>query len=66
MLAGHRAVGQLVVVRPEFAQRPVETRMLGESAALIPLAGPAVLVSAVASDALRLRRLLDEALTGLG
>ncbi|MFG3015168.1 urease accessory protein UreD [Streptomyces cinerochromogenes] len=66
VLAGHRAVGQLVVVRPEFAERPVQARMLGESAALIPLAGPAALVSAVASDALRLRRLLDEALTGLG
>ncbi|MFF5142681.1 urease accessory protein UreD [Streptomyces sp. NPDC013157] len=62
VLAGHRAVGQLVVVRPEFAGRPMEARMLGEGAALTPLAGPAVLVSAVAGDALRLRRVLDEAL----
>ncbi|MEU9342615.1 urease accessory protein UreD [Streptomyces sp. NPDC048278] len=61
VLAGHRAVGQLVVVRPEFAVHPVEARMLGEGAALTPLAGPAVLVSAVAGDALRLRRVLDEA-----
>ncbi|MGW3204877.1 urease accessory protein UreD [Streptomyces sp. NPDC001135] len=66
VLAGHRAVGQLVVVRPEFAQRPVEARLLGECAALIPLAGPAVLVSAVAPDALRLRRVLDESLARLG
>ncbi|MEU2713148.1 urease accessory protein UreD [Streptomyces sp. NPDC007205] len=66
VLAGHRAVGQLVVVRPEFAERPVEARMVGECAALIPLAGPAVLVSAVAPDALRLRRVLDGALTSLG
>ncbi|MFG2125625.1 urease accessory protein UreD [Streptomyces sp. NPDC048710] len=62
VLAGHRSVGQLVVVRPEFAAQPVAARMLGESAALVPLAGPAVLVSAVAPDALGLRRLLDEAL----
>ncbi|MFG2602079.1 urease accessory protein UreD [Streptomyces sp. NPDC048514] len=61
VLAGHRAVGQLVVVTPEFATRPVAARMLGECAALVPLAGPAALVSAVAPDALRLRRLLDEA-----
>ncbi|MEV6117291.1 urease accessory protein UreD [Streptomyces sp. NPDC052109] len=61
VLAGHRAVGQLVVVRPEFAESPPEPRVLGEWAALAPLAGPAVLVSAVAPDALRLRRLLDEA-----
>ncbi|MEU2064036.1 urease accessory protein UreD [Streptomyces sp. NPDC013455] len=66
VLAGHRAVGQLVVVRPEFTDHAVEARMVGECAALIPLAGPAVLVSAVAPDALRLRRLLDEALTRLG
>ncbi|MFE2100754.1 MULTISPECIES: urease accessory protein UreD [unclassified Streptomyces] len=63
VLAGHRSVGQLVVVRPEFAEQPAAARMLGECAALVPLAGPAVLVSAVAPDALGLRRLLDEALT---
>ena len=66
VLAGHRAVGQLVVVRPEFAAEPEAARMLGESAALTPLVGPAVLVSAVAGDALRLRRVLDEALGRLG
>ncbi|ANP56917.1 urease accessory protein UreD [Streptomyces griseochromogenes] len=66
VLAGHRSVGQLVVARPEFAERPPAARMLGENAAVIPLAGPAVLVSAVAPDALRLRRVLDEALALLG
>ncbi|MFF5498629.1 urease accessory protein UreD [Streptomyces aquilus] len=66
VLAGHRAVGQLVVVRPEFAAEPVPARVLGEGAVVMPLAGPAALVSAVAPDALRLRRLLDEALTSLG
>ncbi|MFG2783780.1 urease accessory protein UreD [Streptomyces prunicolor] len=66
VLGGHRAVGQLIVVRPEFTQEPVAARMLGEHAALVPLAGPAVLVSAIASDALRLRRVLDEALAFLG
>ncbi|MFF9768820.1 urease accessory protein UreD [Streptomyces sp. NPDC014636] len=66
VLAGHRAVGQLVVVKPEFVEHQPAAGMLGECAALVPLAGPAVLVSAVAPDALRLRRLLDEALTRLG
>ncbi|MGW0187649.1 urease accessory protein UreD [Streptomyces sp. NPDC003362] len=65
-LGGYRAVGQLVVVRPEFAVRPVVARVLGEGAALMPLAGPAALVTAVAPDALRLRRLLDGVLTELG
>ncbi|CAM5255818.1 Urease accessory protein UreG [Streptomyces violarus] len=65
VLAGHRAVGQLIVVRPEFAAEPVPARALGEGASVVPLAGPAALVTAVAPDALRLRRLLDEALASL-
>ncbi|MFF2132159.1 urease accessory protein UreD [Streptomyces olivochromogenes] len=64
-LGGHRALGQLVVVRPEFASEPPQARLLGEHAALMPLAGPAALVSALAPDALRLRRVLDEALRTL-
>ncbi|MFE9438920.1 urease accessory protein UreD [Streptomyces sp. NPDC006602] len=66
VLAGHRAVGQVVVVRPEFTDEPVAARVLGEGAAVVPLAGPAALVTAVAPDALKLRRILDEALTSLG
>ncbi|MFH7334955.1 urease accessory protein UreD [Streptomyces sp. KHY 26] len=65
-LAGHRAVGQLLVVRPEFAERPPGARMLGECGALMPLPGPAALVTALAPDALRLRRVLDEARELLG
>jgi urease accessory protein len=65
VLGGHRAVGQLVVVRPGFEVEPVAARVLGDGAVLMPLAGPAVLVSAVAADALRLRRVLDEALAAL-
>ncbi|WP_048819734.1 urease accessory protein UreD [Streptomyces ipomoeae] len=65
VLGGYRALGQLVVVRPEFTERVPEPRVWGESAALTPLAGPAVLVSALAPDALRLRRVLDKALAEL-
>lgn len=61
VLGGHRAVGQLVVARPEFAAGRPEARLLGDGVALVPLAGPAVLVTAVAADALRLRRALEEA-----
>ncbi|MER5338904.1 urease accessory protein UreD [Streptomyces mirabilis] len=64
-LGGHRALGQLLVVRPEFGSEPPQARLLGEYAALMPLAGPAALVSALAPDALRLRRVLDEALRTL-
>jgi urease accessory protein len=67
VLAGHRALGQLIVVRPEFASEPPPATVLdaGGTAALTPLAGPAVLVTAVAPDALRLRRTLDAALARL-
>ncbi|MGW7283832.1 urease accessory protein UreD [Streptomyces sp. NPDC054844] len=65
-LAGHRAVGQLVVVRPEFAADPPAARAFAEGVAIMPLAGPAALVTAVAPDALLLRRLLEEASDTLG
>ncbi|WP_282794486.1 urease accessory protein UreD [Streptomyces sp. CC224B] len=61
VLAGHRAVGQLVVVRPEFRTNPPAAAVLAEHATLTPLAGPGILVTAVAPDGLRLRRILDEA-----
>ncbi|MEU6311971.1 urease accessory protein UreD [Streptomyces sp. NPDC047014] len=60
-LAGHRALGQLLVVDPAFAARPPRAAVLGEFAAATPLAGPAVLVTVLAPDALRLRELLEEA-----
>ncbi|MEV5813662.1 urease accessory protein UreD [Streptomyces mutabilis] len=65
-LAGHRAVGQLVVVRPEFAAEPPRASAFAEGAAVLPLAGPAALVTAVAPDGLRLRRLLEAGLATLG
>ncbi|MFI8512066.1 urease accessory protein UreD [Streptomyces sp. NPDC085460] len=65
VLAGHRATGQLLVVDPAYEEAPPAARPLGELAALTPLAGPAVLVTAVAPDALALRRILDAALDEL-
>jgi urease accessory protein len=62
VLAGHRAVGQLLVVDPEFEDKPAEPQLLGETAALTPLAGPAFLVTAVAPDARQLRGVLDQVL----
>ncbi|MFE3945416.1 hypothetical protein ACFXPV_26680 [Streptomyces sp. NPDC059118] len=62
VLDGRRVAGQLLVVEPVFAAAPPATRLLGETAALTPLAGPAVLVTAVAPDTRPLRRVLDRAL----
>ncbi|MEV5334208.1 urease accessory protein UreD [Streptomyces werraensis] len=61
VLGGHRAVGQLVVCEPAFTEKPVEPCVPADGLAVLPLTGPAVLVSAVAADALRLRGLLNRA-----
>ncbi|WP_078910192.1 urease accessory protein UreD [Streptomyces sp. NRRL S-87] len=66
VLGGHRAIGQLLVVDPRFEADPVTPRMLGEYAAVTPLAGPAVLVTVLAPDGLRLRALLDGARRAYG
>ncbi|MFD7663614.1 urease accessory protein UreD [Streptomyces sp. NPDC059788] len=64
VLGGNRATGQLLVVDPAFDGRPAEVRLLGTEpgegqGVRSPLAGPAALTTAVAADALRVRRLLD-------
>ncbi|MCX3061057.1 urease accessory protein UreD [Streptomyces beihaiensis] len=64
VLAGYRALGQLVVVRPGFeTDKPAAEVLDGPvTGALTPLAGPAVVVTALAPDALTLRKALDVAL----
>ncbi|MYS21502.1 urease accessory protein [Streptomyces sp. DvalAA-14] len=67
VLGPYRAVGQLLLVDPDLAGDPAKPQMLTDSARdgramLTPLAGPALLVTAVAADGLRLRRLLDQGL----
>ncbi|MFA1546967.1 urease accessory protein UreD [Actinomadura chokoriensis] len=70
VLAGNRAVGQLLVVDPSYRDRPPDTRILDTPAhvhgVITPLAGPGVLVTAAAPDAGDLRRCLDAALHHLG
>ncbi|MEE1928469.1 urease accessory protein UreD [Streptomyces sp. TRM 70351] len=71
VLGGHRTAGQLLVVDPAFADDPPGARLLGDppgdgQALLTPLAGPAVLVTAVAPDGPCLRRLLDGLWSTLG
>lgn len=63
----HRAVGSVLVVDPAWSgdSRP-PARGLGSMAALMPLAGPAVLVSALAGDSLALRSALEAGVAALG
>jgi urease accessory protein len=56
VLAGHRAVGTLLRVNgPEMAEIPVSAT---PEVAVMPLAGPGFLVTALAHDAVNLRRRL--------
>jgi urease accessory protein len=64
VLGGHRALGQLLLVAPEFAENPATPFRSAEDAGVAvatPLAGPAVLVTALAADALTVRHMLDRA-----
>lgn len=53
-----RAVGSTLVVDPRWTEEWASV-VLGPGAAVLPLDGPAALVSVVAPDAVELRRLLD-------
>ncbi|MEV5574173.1 urease accessory protein UreD [Spirillospora sp. NPDC052269] len=70
VLDGHRAVGQLLVVDPAYGERPAEARLLTDvpshaHAVITPLAGPGVLLTALAPDAGDLQQCLDIALDQL-
>ncbi|MFD3730448.1 urease accessory protein UreD [Streptomyces sp. NPDC058632] len=67
-LAHHRATGQILTVDPAYDNNPPKARYFASpsqdgQAVLTPLVGPAALVTAIAPDGLRLRRLLDTAQT---
>ncbi|MGW0791941.1 urease accessory protein UreD [Streptomyces sp. NPDC002911] len=64
VLAGYRATGQILLVDPAFEENPPDVHVLvgppeDGQAVLTPLPGPAVLITAVAPDGLRLRHLLN-------
>jgi urease accessory protein len=61
VLAGHRAAGSLLRAEPVWATLPAEEIAAGYApgVAVMPLAGPAVLVTALAHDALTLRQRLS-------
>ncbi|MEX2587925.1 MAG: urease accessory protein UreD [Actinomycetota bacterium] len=60
-----KAVGSLLVAAPHLAGQPAQPKILSQTAAIMPLAGPAALASALADDSLVLRTYLDQALDRL-
>ncbi|MEV7106629.1 urease accessory protein UreD [Streptomyces atroolivaceus] len=66
VLGHHRATGQILLIEPDFDESPLEPQVLIETpddaqAVLTPLAGPAALITAIAPDGFRLRRILNAA-----
>ena len=62
----NRALGSVLVVDPAWRDRPPPAHSLGAATAVLALAGPAVLVSAISPDSLTLRRSLTAGLRKLG
>jgi urease accessory protein len=60
ILAGHRAIGNLLRAGPPPARGPHPAGRAGPGAAVMPLAGPGVLITALADDAVTLRRRLSQ------
>lgn len=66
VLGGAKAVGSVLMVDPCWADgHTPAARPLGPNAALLPLAGPAVVAVAACADAHELRTLLDRSTTDL-
>jgi urease accessory protein len=64
VLGGCRAAGMLLVVDPQWTEKPPEAAVLGPGAARMPLAGgPAALAQAVGRDLREVREALDRAFT---
>lgn len=66
VIGEHRAVGSVLVVEPTWVEHPLQVRRLAGEAAVLPLNGPASLVTALGSDNLQLRGRLNAGLAALG
>ncbi len=58
VVGDHTALGSVLLVDPAFDERRLRTRIQAAGAAALPLAGPAVVLTVLAHDALSLRRQL--------
>jgi urease accessory protein len=66
VLGDNRAVGSTLIVDPLWRDHPPQGCRLGAQAAVLPLEGPAVLITALARDNVELRSSLAAGLTALG
>jgi urease accessory protein len=66
VIGNAKCVGTVLVVDPDRDNNPADARILGADSALLPLAGPGAVVTALAGDTVQLRRLLEAGIGRLG
>lgn len=66
VLGANKCVGTVLVVDPAWADDTPSSQLFATDAALMPLAGSAAMISALADDSLSLRRKLDQGISLLG
>jgi urease accessory protein len=59
VLGGGRALGTVLIIKPAWSAGGPPARVLGRDAAVLPLAGPAVLATAVGADSRAVSNALD-------
>ncbi len=66
VLGDHRAVGSTLIVDPSWVEQPPQGHWIGPDAAVMKLAGPAALITALGRDNLAVRRDLQAGLAAIG
>lgn len=66
VLGRHKCVATVLAVDPVWTQQPPQANQLDADAALLPLAGPAAMISALAADTPTLRRRVHQGINMLG
>lgn len=66
VIGAHKCLGSVFVVDPRWCEAPPAGRSFAPDAALMPLAGPAVMISALASETWTLGKRLSQGINLLG
>lgn len=66
VIGGRRCLGNVLAVDPDWDEIRPPARLLGDAGTISALAGPAMVIAALADDTRTLRRMLDAGLRALG
>lgn len=66
VIGAHKCLGTVLVVDPRWCEEPPASQLFAPDAALIPLEGPAVMISALAAETWTLSKRLSQGINLLG